>query len=229
MRRLGATSGSELIAIAEDRARSVEDRRAACSALGALRYRDAVPAMMRLAAADDDADVHWEALNTLGFIGSGRATRFLMRMARDNKDGLRRLGAVYALRFLGDRRADGTLISILKNEGEEERSRGCAAEALGPRPRAVAALIDAFESPSVEVRFSALCAMTGGWCPPDLEPARRLLDDDAVGDECDGGRETVGDLAREVVETIEQRLAEGLGSTQRGPTGSSSLPESPPG
>jgi hypothetical protein len=73
---------------------------------------------------------------------------------------------------------------------------------LHPTPRIEKAYIAALQDSSVEVRYSALCGLSGSPCRGALPFVKNLLDDHAIGD----GESTVADLAATVILRIERRV-----------------------
>jgi HEAT repeat protein len=210
MSALGAATAADLTQICLDKARSMEDRASACSLLGSVGSRDSIFPLLEIgaSASDDQTILIWESLKAVGALRSRRATRPLMRLIRTTPSLQKRQAAVYGLWGLTDQRAEGLLIRILLDKTENEKTRGFAAEALGllhPTPHIEKAYIAALQDNSVEVRYSALCGLSGSRCKGALPFVKSLLSDDSMMN----GEGTVAELAVVVMPQIEAGWGEG--------------------
>jgi hypothetical protein len=120
--------------------------------------------MLRIATAGADDQVTWEAFNALGMIGNRAITPSLLDLLSQTTEPTRRQQIVYALWFLADRRSIPTLLRLLADVEEDDSVRGYAAEGLGSHRHTteiLEALAAALSDSSVNVRVSALCALSG--------------------------------------------------------------------
>jgi HEAT repeat protein len=215
MRRLRASSPRDLRRIAADRRYDEESRSKTCWLLGQIGDREAAATLLRLAEREANDRVTHEALSAIGMIGDCSVTAPLLKLLEGTAEKSRRAQIVYALWFLADRRAASALLNILNDSHEDDTTRGFAAEGLGsvrPTVDIVRALGNALSDSSVNVRMSALCALSSVyWCIPDelsglleaqVVPAiERRLDDHAA---CPG-EETVAELARSILQSWSSR------------------------
>ena len=185
MAAIGASTERDLIEICRASARSIKQRALACALLGELRSRVSVPALLDVASAEEEPLLVWEALKAVGLIRGRLATPAVMRLARTTASSTKRQAAVYALGILADKRARSLLIRVLSDQQEDAHTRGIAAEALGlmgSTQRIVAALIQALEDPSGDVRYAALFGVEALRSAAALPAVRRLQSDRTIVD-----------------------------------------------
>jgi HEAT repeat protein len=185
MAALGAATERDLLAICRDGMRPTEERTMACSLLGQIRSRRAIPLLLKIGSQEEEQLLVWEALSAVGAIHSRTATPRLMQLIRTSASPFKRQAAVFALWRLTDVRARPLLIRILRNEREDVKTRAFAAEALGLLPltrNSVSAMIAALDDPSVEVRYSAVCGFSGLRSTAAVPALKRLLTDNMVVD-----------------------------------------------
>lgn len=149
-----------LLAAVQDQNFDIEVRRIACWALGQLRDKRAIKALL-IAFRDENVSLRWESAKVLGIIGSKRAVRPLITSLLEAESVESRTAAAYALGFIGDKRALDPLLHVLLNHKEEAKVRGEAAEALAllRDTRAVVPLIECLKDDSPEVRFWSAYAL----------------------------------------------------------------------
>ena len=129
-------------------------RAGACTALGGLKQKDAVPTL--IAALRDKADrARWSAAEALGEIGDRRAVEPLIAALKDRREYVRGRAAE-ALGKLGDRRAVMPLLPLLKERGYWAPVGAARALEKFRDPRSVPALIDTLGNEYSQVRDLAL-------------------------------------------------------------------------
>lgn len=161
---LHVRGASDALRLASGKANNVRLRARACRLLGLLGAKQAIPVLLQIGQVEDSEELTWEALSALGFIRSHRATKPLIEVVRTAGDVRKKQAAAYALWLIGDNRARNTFIRVAEDRAEDETTRGFAVEGLGslkPTARTVTVLVRALRDPSVNVRFSALCALSG--------------------------------------------------------------------
>jgi HEAT repeat protein len=201
LKLLEAETSDDLIEIAQDASRSLEDRATACSLLGQMRSRQSAGVLLRLGLDAKENLLIWEAFAAVGAVGSRAATRPLLRLIRTTDSVFKRQAAVFALGFLHDERARPMLTKILLDAKENARTRGLAAEGLGllrARPGTLQALVELLRDASAEVRYSALCSLGALRGKTAVGPIRNLLGDPTIAD----GSMSVADRAAEVLAGI---------------------------
>jgi hypothetical protein len=158
-KQLGIENEAELLKFCVDPQGDASARGIACLALGYFEYRPAVPVLVKLA---DDANLSLvvNATRALSVIGSLRAVRPMLSLAKGATRVEVRNRAIDVLGMLGDRRAEETLVAILSNRSVPESTRVCAADALaGLRPRSdapIACLLGVLKEDSALLRWTAL-------------------------------------------------------------------------
>jgi HEAT repeat protein len=175
----------------------------AARALGGLRDRAAVPALIA-ALQDPDAAVRAAAAESLGQIGDRRATEPLIAMVADADD---RTGhsAVAALRILADQGAVGSLIARLKDDcGQARLSASDLLGGLGDR-RAVEPLIARLKDDCGSVRATAAASLGRLGDTRAVEPLIAVLDDNAAGHDAAEALGRLGDPR--AIDPLVRRLA----------------------
>lgn len=188
----------KLIAISRDRRRSEGDRCEAVELLGLLEFEGTLdkqtrPHVVRSLLrnfSEGKVKLSWCSAVSLGHLNSIAAVRPLMKVVRGAKQSEIRRAAIHCLGVLGDRKAAALLSRVLVNATEPPPVRAQAAEALttcGRRSKpAIAALVSALRSKSVEVRFFSAfalgqCALLGGQIGGlAISGLQRLLKDRSV-------------------------------------------------
>ncbi len=158
-KELGIEGEAELLKFCADGQADASARGIACLALGCFEYKPAVPALLKLAE-DDDLSLVVNATRALEMIGSLRAVRPMMLLAKDATRVEVRNRAIDVLGMLGDHRAEELLLCILSDSTEAESTRVCAADALGGMHQhsdpAIACLVRVLSEPSALLRWTAL-------------------------------------------------------------------------
>lgn len=132
-------------------------RRAALNRLGAIRARDAVPAIIE-AMSDKDPGAREAAAFALGQITEPRAAAVLARALEDSNAEVR-ASAAFALGMLGDRAYVEALSKML--EDKESAVRSCALAALGllQDEEGVDEIIEMLSDPTYDARYDAVWAL----------------------------------------------------------------------
>jgi HEAT repeat protein len=158
-KKLGIEGEAELLKFCADGQGEASARGIACLALGCFEHKPAVPALLKLAE-DDDLSLVVNATRALEMIGSLRALRPMISLAKRATRTEVRNRAIDVLGALGDKRAEETLVSILSDRAEAESTRVCAADALGGLRQhgdpAIACLLGVLREPSALLRWTAL-------------------------------------------------------------------------
>ncbi len=181
---------------------SADSRAAAASGDKEERRAESIPALID-ELAQGDLFQAWAASEALIAIGSRRHGRRLVGLLRRDYPQHVRQAAIYAIWLLGETRGEQALIRIGDDLSENDTLRLMAVEALGntctrePSQRALARFVS---DPSLNVRYSALCALSGTWkrLPDFLVSAlsERLDDTASLYDEGDVARLARGILDR---------------------------------
>jgi HEAT repeat protein len=161
---LHVRGANDALRLASGKTNNVRVRARACSLLGLLRAKEAIPVLLKIGQVEGNEELTWAALSALGLIGSHRATKPLIEVVRTAGEVRKKQAAAYALWLIGDNRARNTFIRIAEDSAEDDTTRGFAVEGLGslkPTARTVTVLVRALQDSSVNVRFSALCALSG--------------------------------------------------------------------
>lgn len=174
----GLNSFGSLVRAVQSKDLDKKTRALSCWALGQLRDKRAVRALM-VAFGDSSRDVRWEAAKALHIIEGKTAIRPLIVALHEGKPD-QRAAAAYALGALRDRRAVGALLVRLRDTSEHSRVRALAAEGLAHigDTEVVPDLITALSDSSPEVRFwsaFALGELRATEAVPELE---RVADSD---------------------------------------------------
>jgi len=158
-KELGIENEVELLTFCANEQRDVSARGIACLALGCFEYKPAVPILVGLAD-HEDLGLVVNATRALSMIGSRKAVRPMISLAKNATRVEVRNRAIDVLGMLMDSRADETLVSILCDRGEAESTRSSAAAAIGGlrqhSDQAVLCLLEALREPSALVRWTAL-------------------------------------------------------------------------
>jgi HEAT repeat protein len=182
-----------------------ERRASACYSAGSTGYHEFLKPLL-IAVNDADRVVSFAAASALLEIKSRKVTRDLIRIIRHGTKWHNRYSACVALMGLEDSRARRVLIAVVDDIREDAQIRGMAAEALGRLPRRLCSmnsLVKALGDPAADVRFGALCGISGFAERPPDELHRVIAG--LVNDETRAsGTETVGQRALEVLESFER-------------------------
>lgn len=147
-----------------DHREPVSERAECASILGGFRYAPAVGALID-ALAEGDLKLSWACSSALFGIESRRGARKLGRIALHGPTAHAKEAAIYTIWMLHETRAEDTLIRLSRAlDHEEEHTRSMATEVLGNtiyRLRTQRAVAERLFDPSVDVRYSALCALGG--------------------------------------------------------------------
>jgi hypothetical protein len=161
MRQNGIHSATEALRVIQDRSARAECRVVCADALGKLRKRDCVPALID-ALGEGDLKLSYACMSALLNIRSRRGARRLIEIAGGRYPLAARQEAIYALWQLDELRAEPLFLRICAAvDSEEEYTRDMATEALGNtalRPRSQRALAARLFDPSPSIRYAALCA-----------------------------------------------------------------------
>jgi len=158
-KELGIENEVELLKFCANEQGDVSARGIACLALGCFEYKPAVSVLVGLA---DHADLGLvvNATRALSMIGSRKAVRPMISLAKGATRVEVRNRAIDVLGMLMDSRAEETLVSVLCDCGEAESTRCSAAAAIGGLPqrsrRAVSCLLEALKESSALLRWTAL-------------------------------------------------------------------------
>lgn len=155
-----------LLRIVTDYTADIENRLIGCWILGRVGDKDTVDILMKLAQ-DTNMFMRAEAIRSLGCLRSIDSKRrksivdFLMDKLVGESYFDARAACIYTIGIFKDERALPVLIRILNDDLEQPFVRGMAAETLGgfKKSLAVAHLIRALSSSSIEVRFWAIYAL----------------------------------------------------------------------
>lgn len=194
-------SHANALAILQDQSASVESRSAAAEILGQVRSWESISALLDVLEQGEEL-LPWACSHALIAIRSKRHMRRLLAILRRSTSLNVKKAAIYTIWCVGEQRAAETLIFVGANlKGEQEGTRSMAVEALGntvKQHRSQKALAKHLFDPSVDVRYSALCALSRLQPPlPEFLQAalRAKLDDPAKLDE----ERVVATLARQIL------------------------------
>jgi len=134
------------------------ERHEAVEALGAMRNRQAVPALIKALKDEDDyGPVRYEAVEALGLIGDVQAVPALIEVLSDkNTKAWVRYRAIEALRLIGDPQAVPALVKALKDEDVKYTAAESLVKIGSP---AVPSLLEAFKSNDKDVTMKAAEAL----------------------------------------------------------------------
>jgi HEAT repeat protein len=159
------TSLEELMNVAVDSNMDKEVRQTACWALGKLREKRAVNALLSVLS-EKEPYLYWESAKSLGLLGSKRAVQPIIGILQNDPNLDKRAAAAYALNLLADDRAVEPLLEAVNNTNESPNVREYALEALsnialsnGEQDKIIDTLISCLEDPDVGVQFTAAVAL----------------------------------------------------------------------
>jgi HEAT repeat protein len=168
-----------------------------------MRQQESLPDLL-LVASEDNEQLIWCIPNSIGEVQSRRATRELLRFVRLREPSPRRNAVIYALGLIGDPRAAPALIHTLSNRSETKYTRALTADAFGSltrQRRALRALLQNHNDPSVEVRFTVVNALSAQSQNPEVrEVLRQHLTDAGRLD----AMRVIGDAARSALGIAER-------------------------
>jgi HEAT repeat protein len=158
-KELGIEGEAELLKLCADVQGDAMARGIACLALGCFEYEPAIPILVGLAD-HEDLRLVINATRALSMIGSRKAVRPMISLAKDAIRVEVRNRAVDVLGMLRDSRAEETLVRILSDPAEAESTRCSAAAAIGglsqQSSEALSSLLGALKEPSALMRWTAL-------------------------------------------------------------------------
>ena len=168
LREAGGTASFErLLQLVKDTQESSQVRTIACSWLGRLGDKRAVPTLKNALQSDADPKVREASAYALGELNDKRAVPALKNALQSDADPKVREAAAYALGWIwtGKKEATEALVRALSDRAEQPAIRGVAADSLsrqwvlGGNPEVVEALVAACEDPSPEVRYWSAFAL----------------------------------------------------------------------
>ena len=194
MHKYGLASRDDAVAVLSDSSEPPERRAAAADLLAQTGSIDSLPPLLNVLAGPDEP-LAFGIANTLGSLGSRKATRPLLRIAKRGNAGPGRAAAIYPLGLLDDPRAIQLLGLILCRKDEQEEIRVMAADTLGItfHKRSLKPLLANHNESSEKIRFTVINSLGNhrGRSPVLRDVFRSHLDDPGSFP----GRPTIGELA----------------------------------
>jgi HEAT repeat protein len=215
---LGLASEKALLRLCADEQQEVSARGVACLALGFLRYKAAVPVLLKLANHRDIALVV-NATRSLEMIGSLRAVGPMMSLAQGPTRTEVRNRAIDVLGALRDNRAERLLVAIVNSRAEDQSTRCCAADAIaGLQPHseaALAGLLGLLKEPSAILRWTALNSLGVMGDRSAIPAIQALLEDKEIVSCLPSPQPSVSDAAEKALKNIKS-CAQSLSLPSRG-------------
>jgi len=215
---LGIQSLDDVLPKYSDSQTTEEERNRIRENISGLNSVGSIPFHLSAFTVNDFDLVHQSSL-ALGYIGSKRATRPLLKILRQSQWWHSRMFAAAALMHLRDKRAIFRLIEVIENINEDERVRDEAAEALSvfirKRPnRVIPALLHVADDVSDWVRWSVAFSLGHADDARVIPALERLAKDETI---LPGGQVSIAAEANEALDNVRDRLQKRSRSPQRRP------------
>lgn len=175
----GVHSARDLVRLLERADAVAEVRALACWALGSLRPRGYLRALIRVLGADPNETVAFHAAKAIVDANPRGAGSQLKQVLRMGRAPVNRRAAAWAIGQLRSKSALPELLELLTNVAEAPDVRGEVAEAIGELDdrRAVMHLVGCLRERSAKVRFWATHALRRLGDPGAIPALQRLLKD----------------------------------------------------